>query len=774
MRESFSAKIIDALANRAGKRCSICGLATSGPHDDPSKWVNVGEAAHIKAASKEGPRYDPDQLPKDRISAENGIWLCSKHHTLIDRDVARFPADALYKLKKAAEDRIRQEIDRGGSAPWFKAIFDVPFPKNKFFTGREETLRCLAAQLRVGGKAALGQADPSELPQSTRAAISGLGGIGKTQIAVEFAHRHRDEYRQVFFVRSETVADIIGGFAKIAELLALPEAGEQDQNAVAVAVRRWLEGNEGWLLILDNADTPALLEPYLPIDSAGHVLVTSRAQNFAVLNLDSERLAPPPAEEARDFLLKRTRRQSARAAERQAATDLATELGSLPLALEQAAAYISTREVSFADYLDSFRRRGLELVGQSGPEAGTRHDPVAVTWSLNLEQVLRESPASADLLHAAAFLAPEAIPDEFFFDGGSEISARLGEALASQDPLTVAELAVPLLRYSLVERDAEKQTLSLHRLVQEVVKNDLGDSAKVRLRRVVRALIRSFPWPEFKNWLRCERLLPHLLAIVNVAEEGNEIAKLQQAGAVYLRNRGRFAEAEPLYERSLAILEKSLGGDHPDVATSLNNLAVLYKNQGRLAKAKPLYKRSLAIREKSLGSDHPNVASSLNNLALIYKNQGRWAKAELLFERSLAIWEKSLGRDHPNVATVLNNLAIVYRNQGRLTEAESLYQRSLAIREKSLEGDHPSVADTLNNLANLYRNQDRLTEAESLYQRSLAIRERSLGGDHLLVARSLDNLATLRRQQGREAEGEEFEERARQVRARHEERNRKT
>jgi hypothetical protein len=147
----------------------------------------VGEAAHIKAASKDGPRYDPDQLPKERISAENGIWLCSKHHTLIDRDVPRFPAEALYKLKAAAEDRIRKEIDGGGSAPWFKSIFDVPFPKNRFFTGREEILRSLAAQLRVGGKAALGQCHFAQRPRGPllERGPFGRGGAALQAFAVD-------------------------------------------------------------------------------------------------------------------------------------------------------------------------------------------------------------------------------------------------------------------------------------------------------------------------------------------------------------------------------------------------------------------------------------------------------------------------------------------------------------------------------------------------------------------------------------------------------------
>jgi tetratricopeptide (TPR) repeat protein len=215
---------------------------------------------------------------------------------------------------------------------------------------------------------------------------------------------------------------------------------------------------------------------------------------------------------------------------------------------------------------------------------------------------------------------------------------------------------------------------------------------------------------------------------------------------------GRYVEAEPLLKRALAIREKALGPDHPDVATALNNLAELYRDQGRYAEAEPLYKRALAIWEKALGPDHPDVATALNNLALLYYQQGRYVEAEPLYKRALAIREKALGPDHPNVAAALNNLAVLYKEQGRYAEAEPLYKRSLAIWEKALGPDHPAVATALNNLAELYRNQGRYAEAEPLYKRALAIWEKALGPDHPDVATALNNLAELYADQGRFAD----------------------
>ncbi len=235
--------------------------------------------------------------------------------------------------------------------------------------------------------------------------------------------------------------------------------------------------------------------------------------------------------------------------------------------------------------------------------------------------------------------------------------------------------------------------------------------------------------------------------------ESDLASSLAWQGDLY-RNQGRYAEAEPLLVRSLEIRERQLGVDHPNVATSLNNLALLYKTQGRYSEAEPLYARSLEISEHQLGADHPNVAQSLNNLAALYDSQGRYSEAEPLYVRSLEIKERQLGLDHTLVAQSLNNLAELYRTQSRYAEAEPLYVRSLEIWEQQLGADHPNVATSLNNFALLYDFQGRYAEAEKLYVRSLEIKKRQLGADHPNVAASLNNLAALYASQGRYAEAE--------------------
>ena len=210
-------------------------------------------------------------------------------------------------------------------------------------------------------------------------------------------------------------------------------------------------------------------------------------------------------------------------------------------------------------------------------------------------------------------------------------------------------------------------------------------------------------------------------------------------------------------------MEKVLGPDHPQVAIGLKNLGVLYDEQGKYAQAEPLYKRSVAIVEKVLGPEHPDVAQGLNNLAVFYDEQGKYAQAEPLYQRSLAIREKGLGPEHPDVAQSLNNLAALYDAQGKYAQAEPLFKRALAIREKVLGPEHPQVAIGLNNLALLYFNQGNYAEAEPLYQRRLAIDEKVLGPEHPSVATSLNNYAALLREVNREAEAEELEARARMI-----------
>jgi tetratricopeptide (TPR) repeat protein len=726
--------------------------------------------------------------------------------------------------------------DGGREPPWM-----VPYGRNPYFTGRDQVLTTLYQQLHEGQTAAISQTQ----------AISGLGGIGKTQTAVEYAYRYRDDYRYVFWVGADTELELTSGYVSIAQTLNLPLKDAENQDETVQAVRVWLGREEGWLLIFDNADQPELVQPFLPREIKGHILVTSRAQDFQDLGIVQaiamETLNP---EESVAFLLNRTARTPPVGAlaqpsqrlygirpmqgiepitdlpggqnptvtglgqshgiaptESTSATALAAELGYLPLALEQAAAYIVTNRVPFADYLNSYRKQRLKRLEKAKPKLGHYPDSVATTWALNLKEVQKQAPAAAALLNYCAFLHADGVPFNLFTQGAAELGEPLATALAdaADEPLDLYDLLNPLGSYSLVWVEPESQSLSLHRLVQEVIRAELGDAGcKDWVEPLFRAMGQLTPEKgkdiEYQAWPALAPLVNHVQDLASHCQQSDiastEVADVFHVMGAYLlekgqyalaapllqkaldlrRNllgdehediaasldqaarihelQGRYGEAEPLYQDALAMRKRLLGDEHPEVASSLNNLAVLYYNQGRYGEAEPLYQDALAMYKRLLGDEHPEVANSLNNLAVLYYNQGRYGEAEPLYQDALAMRKRLLGDEHPHVAISLNTLAMLYDNQGRYGEAEPLYQDALAMFKRLLGDEHPHVATSLNNLAVLYKNQGRYGEAEPLYQDALAMYQRLLGDEHPEVARSLNNLAMLYNHQGRYGEAE--------------------
>jgi tetratricopeptide (TPR) repeat protein len=385
-------------------------------------------------------------------------------------------------------------------------------------------------------------------------------------------------------------------------------------------------------------------------------------------------------------------------------------LGYLPLAVEQAGAFISENGSRFSDYVAAYRKQRLELLNKSKPIAGDYKESVATTWLMNFSQVEAANPASADLLRFTAFLDPDSIPLTLIIEGRAELGPLLSAALAGadQDRLVLDTLLQPLMSYSLIRRDPGSESYSVHRMVQEAVKGRMDEAEhRAWAERAVLAIDEAFPDPEYINWPLGELLLPHAAAAARLIQECNvesiRSARLLNQVGLYYNRRGRYAESEPLYKRAVGIYEKALGPDHGHFAVSLNNLAELYRIQGRYDEAEPLYKRALGIWEKALGPDHRDVAASLNNLAELHRAQGRYGEAEPLHRRALGIREKALGTDHPDVAQSLNNLALVHVDQGRYDEAEPLYDRALRLWQNALGPDHPDVARSLNNLAALYR-----------------------------------------------------------------------
>ena len=627
-------------------------------------------------------------------------------------------ADVAASIRRAVEDlSLQASAPRTGLPP----VWYVPYPRNALFIGRDALLTQLRRQLQAGQATALSQ------PQ----AISGLGGIGKTQIAVEYAYRYHQDYKVVLWARAESTEALTSSYDTIASLLNLPEKEVQKQAITVQAVKTWLQTHRGWLLILDNADDLTMVRDFLPSGGKGHLLLTTRAHAIGRI-AQRIQVAKMEPEEGALFVLRRAGILEAeeplnKASSRDQANALVIvqEMDGLPLALDQAGAYIEETGCGLAGYLTLYQQRRMDLLQARGEYTYDHPESVATTWSLSFEKVEQANPAAADLLRLCAFLAPDAIPEEIITKGAADLTPML-QSLAS-DPFLLDAAIKELLRYSLIQRDAEEKLLSLHRLVQAVIKEGMDQNAQRQwAERTMRAVHTSLPAVELGNWQAWERVVTHAQTCAELLE--HYVIQLPEAAALlyqtgwYLTERARYDEAEPLLVQAYAMSEQAQGPEHLDTARDADSLANLYRKQGRYAEAEPLYQRVLHINEQQLGPEHPDVATSLNGLANLYRKQGKYVEAEPLYQRDLRIWEQQWGPEHPFVAISLNGLADLYTEQGKYTEAEPLYQRSLAIQEQTFVPDHPSIVTTLEQYASLLRQMQRNEEAAQLEERVREIR----------------------------------------------------
>jgi tetratricopeptide (TPR) repeat protein len=608
-----------------------------------------------------------------------------------------------------------------------RPFIGVP-PRIVAFAGRAQELDRLDAILFQGSVAAATQA-------FGRAAVQGPGGVGKTALAVEYAHRFRHLHGGVWWCPAATRVGVMTSLAALAVTLRIVPADEADlEKAATLALRRLAEESATWLLVYDDATGPEAIADLLP--TAGpRVLITSRSPHWSG-SAEVLRLDVLPIEDAVAVL------ESATARDDQAgARTIAEALGCLPLALDVAAATCRYSQMRFADYAAQISRTIAGVPGDAS------HRGVAAVFELAVAAAATRRPPAEALMAFLAHCAPERIPI-MLAEGAIEDAAEFTAALAA------------LVDLSLAAHDSFEDgtpALIIPLLVQELARersnaNGLAHDAIVR---IIARLATIYPEDGFGNpqsWSLCAKLTPHLLALRAGDPGGSSIGAgwpdlLDRAGS-YLHGRACDAEAAPLLRDALALGEKTLGPDHPDTAAILNNLARLLRDQGDLAGARRLYERALAIHDLIRGHDHPDTAGDLDNLAAVLQDQGDFAAARPLCERALAIREKTLGRDHPDAAGNLNNLAGLLAEQGDFAGARPLFERALAIHERALGPDHRDTATTLTNLALLMVEQGDLAGAWPLLQRSLAIRKQVLGPDHPDTAGSLNNLALVLEAQG--------------------------
>ena len=656
----------------------------------------------------------------------------------------------------------RQRRHRQLSEALFQALRDLPFadqepaterrvwnvpPRNANFIGRADELGKIRASLSAG-------------QVMTVQALRGMGGIGKTHTAIEYAHQYATDYEVVWWVEAEQAALIAEQFAALGALLGLPAA--PDTTAAVRAVCNDLRRRQAWLLIFDNAERIEDLRPVLP-GGTGHVLVTTRRGGFRVLG---PVLDLGVFDRANAVTLLHCRAPNLSSDE---ANALAEALGDLPLALEQAAAFLDQTGLPAAEYLDLLRVRARELYAR-GRAAG-HQDTIATLWSVSFKQLHDVQPNAVHLLDLCAWLAPEPIPLDLVTNHPDRVPEPLASAVA--DPLALTDIVGVLVDYSLVRRTSGG--LLLHRLVQAVSRQSATAQQQRHPLAVDLALLRADLGEDIlgapDNWPRWRQLLPHVLAATDHHDDAqpvaaDDVAWLLERAATYLYvvGSGLITGARPLLERALTIRESLYDPNDPQVAATLQSLGTVLSELGQWAAARPRLERALRIQENRYRPDHPDLADTLSSLGGVLARLGDSATARSMLERALNIYEAAYGPHDSRITTTLVFVGSIFMDIGKPAQAQEFFARALRIRESVLGPRHPWTATCLTHLGEALAALGELTTARSLLERGLRIRESAYGADSFIPAGTLVSLGAVLAEMGEPAAARALLERALRIR----------
>ena len=669
-------------------------------------------------------------------------------------------------------------------------LCNVP-ARNPLFCGREALLD------RIG----------EALNETHRIALAGLAGIGKTESVIEYIYRHRLAYSVVIWIKSDSRQQIHASLIDAARFLELPEWNSADQKAALAALFGWMARNRGWLAVFDDADDLETVREFLPTSDGGGMIITTRTQAIGAIAKAVD-IGALTQDEGTALLLRRAKICSSAGdltgvapSDYALAQRIAGEMDGLPLALDQAGAYIEETGCGLESYFALWSSHQVKLLAQRSSSSLRNSDSVAGTWRLCFEELAKSQPQSIALLRLLAFLHPDAVPEEVLSEGNALLGPELGAAIA--DAWRRSEMIRDAIKFSLLRRDPKSKGLRMHRLLQAVVRDSIDPAEQIKYaEQAVRIVEHAFPAAKFVNWERCERLSAHAQVCAATIEKWKlsttYSARLLHELGYYLYQRGRYAEALSFVSKALAlrrelcgtrdqdyaltldvqgqilrasgdfsaaeqclsealrVFEDGFGAEHIEVARVMCHLAALQIDQNQLAEAEALFQKALAMLQASLGAEHAETAQVLNNLAAVYFTQGNYPRAQEMFERTLVIREKILPPNHPSVAQAYNNLAATCSRRGLFVDAERLYKKALAIREDSLGIDHPHVAETLYNLGLLYLKEKKYEAAEDCLARARAIREHSLGVHHPRTADVLGSLAEVRLAQKRVSDAEDL------------------
>ncbi|KAF8470650.1 hypothetical protein BDZ91DRAFT_791604 [Kalaharituber pfeilii] len=662
--------------------------------------------------------------------------------------------------------------------------FNVPINishvrRNPDFVGREYLLEQLALEIGEGRDAM----------DITQVVLHGMGGMGKTQIALEYVYHHRKDYSSAFWINAASEQTTKTSFIQIMEQLIehhaslldepdykhignllsmvgkLDSAGlfstekpEEEQHVIK-AVKKWLTAkqNNKWLLVFDNLDDLESFDinDYIPSCDFGTIIITSRRREsmqgrrglevYQMQNNEAEKLLLTSARLDLEKLAPEERKLE----EAAAVVAIVQNLGCLPLAIAQAGAYISVQQCLFSHYLREYKTNFNHLLSRKW-KVGKDDRSVFATWELSFNAIKNQNPKAAKLLSLCAFLDND-ICEEFL---------RRGMKLATNDTSLTDSIHL-LFSYSIAKRMETYDSFNIHPLVHLCILWKLEMEPDEYQKYAVEAFLvvaSGIAVPKGRNrevsdWIFERRNLPHLFAAERQMkylplEKEESLAALETLRRTY-EEHGHYGKAEEIGTTLLAANKKLFGTNHSKTLDTMYYMAGVYYRQGKYNQALKLYQQVLEWREKSLGPDHSNTLNTIICVALVYEKQGKYSQALELYQRALAGCGNSLGADHPSTLDTVHNMALVYQNQGKSSQALQLYQRALAGYEKSLGADHPSTLQTVQNMAIVYRTQGKYSQALELYQRALVGKEKSLGADHPSTLQTVQNMATVYGIQGK-------------------------
>ena len=596
-------------------------------------------------------------------------------------------------------------------------------PRPPFLAGREEMLAELVARLAGG-----------DGPGPRTVVLSGLGGAGKTSVALEYAHRHLAEVGVTWQFAAEDPAVLAAGFGDLAAQLGARDGAGDPVAAVHSLLATY---PAGWLLVFDNAPDRASVAAFVPPGGDGRVLITSRNALWP-----SSQLVEVPVlatSVAAGFLVERTGDR-----DDEAAAGVAEAVGGLPLALEQAAAYMQATGRDIAGYLALFRQRCIDLLARGEPAGYEKQ--VATTWTLAFDQLEQTAPVAIGLLRLLACCAPEQIPLRLLLKplpgSADSLPADLEPILA--DPLAADDAVAALRRFSLISPPHDGM-VSVHRLVQAVTLGGLADDQAAAWREAAQHLIEAAipadpkepdAWPDFAA------LLPHAKAALSADSEGRGRI------ASYLGYRGNHQAATELYKEVTEARRRVLGAEHPETLTARANLAYWTGHAGDAAGARDQYAALLPVRERVSGPEDRETLTARANLARWTGEAGDAVGARDQYEALMPIQEKVFGPEDPGTLTARANLAGWTGDAGDPVKARDQSAALVPIRERVSSPDHPETLAARHHLAYWTGKAGNATEARDQFAALLADRERVLGSKHPDTLLTRANLASWTGQAG--------------------------